>query len=322
MSVSVSLHFGNNILYEESFQSMTFMTYGHLYLVRSGHYQVQSLYHIPYVLPFLISSSATMNSLRNRVPKVAPMQRVPECNLESSSSHSFPEISNTEQTNHNDDENFANGEPSNNAEKEELEEHGHEKEQDIQMNLPPYRSLEELAHIPGFSSGRSTSITSAGASSRCSMPSLSSIVEQDLTSVGTASVAESTTSSVNEPRFIQLKLTPPAEDAFLDCQRMVCSDPARVVVAPTPVATPPPPLPPLLRKEWKHLEGTTLDVLEAIIEKKNDMTARCISRWQSGNADVAPLTHAQKLLLPRRGDMQPRTVTRQASDVSTAPAMA
>ncbi len=246
-------------------------------------------------------------TLRNRILKVTPMQRVPEGNLESSSSHSFPESSSQDQPD------ALSPTISNEIPSENLEEvqDGTKKEEceppDSPCALLPHNSLEQLAHLPySSSSGRSISVASTN-SRAGSMPSLSSILEQDLTSLGTTSVADSTSSST-DPRHIQLKLTPPPETAFDDHQRMIHPDPARIATT-TPVRTP------LLRQEWNHLEGTTLEVLEATIEKKN---ARCTSRWQSGNTNLGPLTHAQKLLLPRRGDVQPRSVSRQESDLSMA----
>ena len=230
-----------------------------------------------------------------------------------------------------------------------------------------------------------TSMT--GHNSLTSMPSLSSIFEHDLMSVGTngtggnstvyttsPSIGTNMTGSGDPPSIsgatganehsIILSLMPPAEESKFGSpcssssnsssntntnnQRWMThsfSDQASSAVPPSFFhgAASPTVTTPNYHRELSHLAGTTLDILGPNIENPHKNLPQ--RRWESdapakkapptasgdggapfesskiphGNPEVAPLTHAQKLLLPnRRSDVQPIYVARRGSDASLA----
>lgn len=252
-------------------------------------------------------------------------------------------------TNKNDDDNDDDDDDYDNDHLQQQQERQSQGENETRPPVHPCISLDQLSQLPNFvglsnststsnSNSMGTSITSTGSRpshssmpSFSSMPSLSSIVDQDLISIGTLSLADSATTSSKGPPTppfppILVKLTPPLDDpSFVDHQRLVRQvhvDLARQTMMKTPSTRIRPPSTAFSsspkqqeQKEWESLQGKTLDVLEGNVFRPTQKI-NPTNRWQIGNPNIAPLTHTQKLLLPRRGDVQPRLVSRQESDLS------
>lgn len=311
----------------------------------------------PIIIDYRILPVGHTMPIRSRILKVLPiLQRVPESNLESASVDSFRDAS----TSHDHHEPTSTtttptvtdttSDPLNDDDYDHpQQQEQQEQQQSLGETRPqpqPRNSLDQLSELPNSTVGLSSftsnsmgnSITSTGSRpshssmlSISSMPSLSSIVEQDLMSIGTLSLADSaTTASMGPPTPppIQVKLTPPLEDpSFVDHQRLVRRVHVDITTMRTMAKSPSSrispyskglsPSPPTSQEidDWNALQGKTIDVLEGNVFKPMRRTNPS-NRWQTGNSNVAPLTHTQKLLLPRRGDVQPRLISRQESDVS------
>lgn len=203
---------------------------------------------------------------------------------------------------------------------------------------PPKRSsLDRLKDLPSGSPGSDTSkrqssstvgsgISRLSFNSATSMPSLSSILEQDLNSIANTETSSVTTSlsfysnhtavsdgsstaanfnsigkaSAGRNRVIPFTFDPPGNAMARD---------ARISQS----------------KVEDHLEGETVDCLGPTLSNKPKRLAQ--QRWESdavsktnriakvapGNPNLAPLTHAQKMLLPPRQDVQLQIPPREDS---------
>lgn len=168
-----------------------------------------------------------------------------------------------------------------------------------------------------------------------SMPSLSSIVEHDLVSVGTFGHSETSSITTN----LSIPSVPTGQTGNDTSSSPDKKPPARqgsrriipILTNPSSTSTPPKEgddddgddheLLEHHHEKLKHLEGTTLDYFGPKFEKEQKEAQE---RWESdavsklktvakvtpGNSTIAPLTHNQKQILPSRQDVLPQAVPR------------